>query len=243
MLTPFAPGIWLASDPIRIVGMKLSATMAVIRLDDGTLLLFSPVRLTDARLQAVSALGRVAHIYAPNTYHHTWAAAWADAFPDACVHGPRALASKRQDLRIDRHHDHDALGGLARDFQEIHVDGFALEETVLVHRATGTLLVADLVHNIGRPTHWWTVAYSKAMGFYDRVAISRMIRLGAFNDRRAARASIDRLRASSFDRLIVGHGAPLAQGAHAAIEQAYGWLGSNRALVPARRRPLHGRCG
>ena len=243
MLQQFGPGVWLASDPIRIVGMKLSATMAIVRLDSDALLVFSPVRLTEARFEAVRALGRVAHIYAPNTYHHTWAAQWAEAFPEACVHGPRALSNKRKDLRIDRHHDHDALGELGRDFEEIHVDGFALEETVLVHKATGTLFVADLVHNIGRPSHWWTVAYSKAMGFYDRVAISRMIRLGAFNDRAAARDSIDRLRASSFDRLVVGHGDPMPEGAHAAIEQAYAWLGSNRALVPARRRPLHGRCG
>jgi len=46
------------------------------------------------------------------------------------------------------------------------------------------------------------------MGFYDRVALSRMIRWAAFSDRAAARRSLDELLTRPFDRLIVGHGAP-----------------------------------
>jgi hypothetical protein len=62
------------------------------------------------------------------------------------------------------------------------------------------------------------------MGFYDRVAVSRMIRWAAFSDRAAARRSLDELLALPFDRLIVGHGAPLAACAREALAAAYAWL-------------------
>ncbi len=64
------------------------------------------------------------------------------------------------------------------------------------------------------------------MGFYDRVALSRMIRWAAFSDRAAARRSLDEVLAQPFDRLIVGHGAPLAAGGRDALAAAYSWLAS-----------------
>jgi hypothetical protein len=62
------------------------------------------------------------------------------------------------------------------------------------------------------------------MGFYDRIALSRALRWTAFNDRRAARRSLDDLLGRPFESLIVGHGAPLATGARDAVASAYGWL-------------------
>jgi hypothetical protein len=223
-MTPFADGVWLGSDPVRIVGMRLSATMALLRLGDGTLLAYSPVALTAERRAAVEALGRVAHVYAPSLYHHRWAGEWAAAFPSARVHAPAGLAKKNRALRIDR-----ALGSapepaFAGVVDELHVDGFRLDETVLVHRPSRTLAVADLVHNVGRPEGGWARTYTRAMGFYDRVALSRMIRWLGFSDRAAARKSVDVILAQPFDRLVVGHGAPLAAGASEALAAAYAWL-------------------
>ena len=108
--------------------------------------------------------------------------------------------------------------------EEHRIDGFRLEETALFHSPSRTLVVADLVHNIGRPKHWWTKAYTRTMGFYDRVALSRAIRWTAFPDKAAARRSIDALLAVPFERLIVGHGAPLVSGGNRALTRAYEWL-------------------
>jgi hypothetical protein len=62
------------------------------------------------------------------------------------------------------------------------------------------------------------------MGFYDRVALSRMLRWTAFSDREAARQSVDRLLALPFTRLAVGHGQPLASDGKDALAAAFGWL-------------------
>jgi hypothetical protein len=68
--TGFADGVWLDEAPVRFLGMRLTATMTVLRLTDGSLLLHSPVAMTPERRAAVEALGPVAHLYSPNTFHH-----------------------------------------------------------------------------------------------------------------------------------------------------------------------------
>jgi hypothetical protein len=139
------------------------------------------------------------------------------------------LAKKRRDLRIDRAHDAAPEPAFAGVVDEVRIDGFRLDESVLFYRPARTLVVADLVHNIGRPQHPWTTFYTRTMGFYDRVALSRMIRWTAFSDRTIARRSLDELLARPFDRLVVGHGAPLADGGRDVLAEAYSWL-------PAARR-------
>jgi hypothetical protein len=226
LLTPFADGVWLTDEPVNILGMRLSATMAILRLGDGSLLLYSPVAMTLERRAAVTALGPIAHLYAPNLFHERWVGDWAAAFPEARLHAPPRLRKKRRDLRIDRVYGAAPEPAFAGVVDELRIEGCRFEEAVLVHRPTGTLVVADLVQNIGRPTQPWAKLYARTMGFYDRVALSRAIRWAGFSDRAAARRSVDTLLELPFNRLVVGHGAPLATGGREAVAAAYSWLPS-----------------
>jgi len=220
----FAEGIWIDIGPARILGMRLTTNMTVLRLRDGTLLVHSPLALTAERRAAVEALGPVTHLYAPSCYHEARIGEWAAAFPSARLHAPSGLVKERTDLRIDRVIGVAPEPAFAGTVEELPIEGFRLEETVLIHLPTRTLIVADLVHNVGRPHDWWTKLYTKVMGFYDKVALSRMIRWTAFSDRAAARRSIDELLTRPFDRIIVGHGAPLTSGGREAIAKAFAWL-------------------
>lgn len=219
--------MWSSTEDVRFLGLRLTATMTVLRVTDG-LLVHSPVALTEARRAAVDALGPVTHLYAPNLYHHGWIAEWASAYPSARIHAPAGLAAKQRELRIDRAHDLEPEPAFEGILDEQRIEGFRLHETVLLYRPARTLIVADLVHDVGRPTHAWTKTYTKAMGFYDRVALSRMLRWTAFSDRKRARQSVDALLARDFDQIIVGHGEPIAFGAREALEAAYRWLPSTK---------------
>jgi len=238
MLEHFADGVWFDTGPVRIVGTKLTATMTVLRLDAG-LLVISPLPLTPQRRAEVLARGKVTHLYAPNTFHHSRLGEWSREFPEARVHAPEALAQKRTDLRIDRRHGDAAEFG--DEVTEIPIVGFRLAETALVHRASRTLVVTDLVHNIGRPEGAWTKAYTKMMGFYDRVALSRVLRWTAFDDRGAARRSVDQLLEQPFEGLVVGHGLPIATRGHDLLAAAMKFLpveGTPRLAVGPKRPPL-----
>lgn len=230
MLTAFAEGVWHDAGPVSIVGMRLTATMTVLALGDGGLLVHSPLALTPERRGEIEALGRVTHLYAPNTFHHLWLGEWSQAFPDAQVHAPGALAKKRSDLRIDRFHDQSSPFDFGGAIAEVPIQGFRLAETTLIHRPSKTAVVTDLVHNIGRPSGRWTKFYSSAMGFYDRVALSRAIRWTGFDDRGAARRSVDALLSHDFEGLIVGHGAPIPTLGRDALAAATSWLPA--AAVP-----------
>ena len=223
-LTPLADGVWVTSAPVRILGMRLTTTMTVLRLSDGDLVLYSPVAATTELRSAVEKLGPVAHLYAPNTYHHLWVGEWAAAFPSARLHAPPALVTKRPDLHIDRVVGEQTEPAFEGAVDEVRIEGFRLQEVALLHRAGRTLVVADLVHNVGRPTHLWTKLYVWMMGYYDRVAMSRMIRWFGFNDRRAARRSVDELLNAPFDQIALGHGAPVVSNARDTLEAAYRWL-------------------
>jgi len=206
------------------MGLALTATMSVARMADGALLVHSPVPLTDDRRRQTDALGTVRHIYVPNLFHHRSLDAWSTAYPGARVHAPAGLARKHPGARVDRTIGETTEPAFAGAIDEIPIDGFRPRESAILHRASGTVIVADLVQNVGRPDHGWTAFYARAMGFHDRVALSRAIRWTGFDDRRAARRALDRVLALEFDRLVVGHGAPLPSGGKAALAAAYAWL-------------------
>lgn len=222
-LTALADGVWQSTVPVRFIGLRLSANMTVLRLRGDELLVHSPVALTPERRAAVDALGRVEHLYAPNTFHHLWLREWIAAYPSARVHAPADLVKKHPGLHIDRPHGEPATA-FTGALDEHHVDGFRLGESVLYHHASRTLVVADLVHNVGRPQHGWTAFYTRMNGFYDRVALSRMIRWTAFPGRAAARRSLAAILALPFERITVGHGEPVVTDAKARLTAAYAWL-------------------
>ena len=232
MLEQLTDGVWFDSGRVRILGTKLTSTMTVLRLEGG-LLVNSPLPLTPERRAAVLALGTVRHLYAPNTFHHSWLGEWSQEFPEARVHAPEALAKKRTDLRVDHVHG-DGSAAFGDELEEIPILGFRLAEVALIHRPSRTAVVTDLVQNIGRPTDTWTKIYTKMMGFYDRVALSRALRWTAFDNRAAARTSVDRLLASGFERLVVGHGLPIPERAPELLAAAMQFLPpADAARLPA----------
>jgi hypothetical protein len=233
MLSAFAEGVWFDTGPVNFLGMRLTATMTALRVGDAGLLLHSPLPMTLERRAAVESLGAVRHLYAPNTFHHQWLGEWSRAFPTAVVHAPAELASKTKGLRIDRFHDQAPACDFGAHVVEVPIRGFRLAETALVYRPGSVAVVTDLVHNIGRPAHGWTKTYSSLMGFYDRVAMSRVLRWTAFNDKNAARQSVDALLDHGFEGLIVGHGAPIPAVGREALAAAVSWLPTARALLPA----------
>ena len=222
-LTALAEGVWIAQAPVRFLGLRLSSTMTVLRLGDGSLVVHSPVPLDEDQHASIRELGAVKHLYAPNLFHHLQLGAWTAAFPGARVHAPAGLSKKRPDLRIDRALDADSEPAFDGVVDELRIEGFRLDETALFHRPSRTLILTDLVHNIGEPAHAWTKLYTRAMGFYDRVALSRMVRWTGVSDRGAMQESVERLLALPFERVVVGHGAPLVN-PRQALADACAWL-------------------
>ena len=82
MLKKFGLDIWTADGPnITIFGFHYPTRMAIIRLSNGGLFIWSPILLTHSLQAEVDALGQVQLIIAPNLLHHLFVPEWKRAEP------------------------------------------------------------------------------------------------------------------------------------------------------------------
>src|SRR3954452_17200636 len=135
-LLQFGPEIWIADGPVTSFhGFPYPTRMAVIRLSDGSLFVWSPVALSDSLRSSVDALGPVRHLVSPNALHHLFLAEWKSAYPASRVYATPRLRRKRKDLAFD-----DELGDVAQPAWATDVDRAvmhsraALTEVVFFHR-------------------------------------------------------------------------------------------------------------
>jgi len=103
MLKEFGHNIWTAdgSEVVAMMGFHYPTRMAVIRLSDKDLFVWSPVSLTDSRRVEIEALGEVRYLVAPNSLHHLFIADWKRAYPDARVYAAPGLREKRNDIALN----------------------------------------------------------------------------------------------------------------------------------------------
>jgi hypothetical protein len=154
-LQPFGPDIWIADGPVAsFLGFPYSTRMALIRLSDGSLFVWSPVALSAALLAAVGALGPVRHLVSPNALHHLFLAEWTSAYPEARLYASPRLRRKRRDLSFNAELGDVPEPAWAADIDQVVLHGsFALTEIVFFYRHSRTALFADLIQNF--PRDWF----------------------------------------------------------------------------------------
>jgi hypothetical protein len=209
-----AADVWQVSGPglRQPGGVVMPVSSTVIRLPDRSLLVYSPIAFDDAAAAAIEAAGEVAHVVAPSRLHHLFAVAAAARWPRAIVHAAPGVADKQPALAAAR--ELGAPGGNAAPWG----DAIALElvggvpklnEVVLFHRPSGTLVCADLVFHVTRPANLRTRLVLALMGAGGgRLAQSRMWGF-LRQDRAAARASVARMLEWPIARIAPCHGEPV----------------------------------
>jgi len=223
-LRALAPDLWVTERPLRFLGMELGTRMTVLRLADGSLVLHSPVRFGPQLQAEIDALGPVRALIAPNRFHHLFVADYFAAYPDASGYAAPGLDKKRADLRFRDVLDDEPPPLWAGQLDQLVFRGMPiLNEVVFFHPATRTLIITDLVFNVQRAESAIDRLLLQLDGVYRRVTLGRVERLFV-RDRRAARASIDRMLAWDFDRLVLAHGDVLEHGGREVLRAGFTWL-------------------
>lgn len=226
---PLAEGVWIVDgEPISAMGLKLPVRMTVIRLTDGGLLLHSPTQYTAELGHALEALGHVRHLVAPTVAHWMFLKEWQLAFPQATSWGVPALRNRAQvrkaGLRIDVDLGDQAPDAWADDIQQGMVrGGGGFEEAWLLHKASRTLLLADLVENleasklppITAAAMRATMATCATTGLHVRAALA----LGGGT----TRSAIKTMLATNPARVIFAHGEPFMEDGAARLDEAFAW--------------------
>jgi hypothetical protein len=216
--------LWVADAPLGVGGLALGTRTTLVRLADGGLLAHSPCPLGGALRAEVEKLGPVRAIVAPNLLHHMFVSDWAAAFPAARLFGAPGVAAKQPRLRFEE------LGEAppplwAGELDQHLVRGAPrMGEVAFLHRATRTLLLTDLAFNVRRSDSRFTRVFMRLNGAFGRFGPSRLMRHVMTRDRDALRASLERILAWDFDRVIVTHGDVLETGGREALRAGFAWL-------------------
>src|SRR5438128_26318 len=93
-------GIWsVRGADFRLPGgARIPLSASILRLAGRSLLLYAPIAFDARSAAAIDAAGTVAHIVAPNLFHHVFIVDALARWPQATFHAPPALAGKRPDL-------------------------------------------------------------------------------------------------------------------------------------------------
>lgn len=211
--------IWAFERPVWFSGVKLRARTTVVRLDDGGLLIHSPAPPTDALVSELAALGPVRWLVVPNAFHHLGAPAAAARFPEARVLGPSSVLAKSPTLGL--HADLARLGELVPEVETLPLDGVPfLDETVLYHRPTQTLIGADIALCACAKDHWtWRIA-ARITGCYERLRVPPDVKK-KLPDKAATARSVAAMLERPARRLLVAHADVIEDGCRERLAEAW----------------------
>jgi len=224
-LSAVADGVWSIDASVRFLGHVLPARSTVVRLSSGGLLVYSPVSLSAGLRDEIDRLGPVAAIVAPNTYHHLHFGEWADAYPEVRTYAAQGLGKKRPELRIDEELGDAPPEAWREDLDQLWFRGVPmLNEIVLLHRASRTLIVCDLAFHIFEVEGPLGSLVLRANDMWRRFGPSRTLRMLLRANRRASREGLAAIDAWDFDRVIPAHGEIIESGGPDAMRRAFQFL-------------------
>lgn len=209
--------LWVVRRPLSFFGLQVGTRMTVVRFGRD-LLLHSPVAPDDALLHALAGLGRVRWVVGPNKWHHLYLGPWMDRGAEGWA--VAGLHHKRPDLRFGGTVGTSSPWPSALEAHALSCIPFT-DEAVFLHRPSRTLVVSDLLFNLGPDTPALTRAAMWAGGGHPGPCCTLLERV--MMQRAAARVDLERILAWDFDRVVLAHGDVVEEGGHEAMRRAYAW--------------------
>lgn len=227
MLQQIGQNIWVTdgTQTAESFGFCYPLRMAVVRLTNGGLWIWSPIALTPELANEIAPLGKVSHIICPNAFHHLSASDWISAYPDAKLSAAPGLVKRRPDL-TPNHTLGDGPAPWDEDIKTVMFRGNVLfEEAVFFHAQSGTLIFTDLLQNIPADMlrGWRKVIARLDLMTGKEPHVPRKFRL-AFRDKPALRRALSDVSALPVQRVIMAHGAPVTQAPQAFLARAFSWV-------------------
>ena len=224
LLRPLHLDLLFCPLPYWSMGMPLGRQLVLVRLPAGGLWIHSPVPMAPELRQELAALGEVRHVIGPNLWHDECLREFQAEQPAAFFHAAPGLAAAKRDVCFraelsDTPHP-DWVDGLEQHL----VRGMpGMNEVVFFHRASRSLIIADLAFNLGPDGPWWFALLMRTYGAWNRFGPTPLEKF-LMRDKAAVRASLDRILEWDFDRVIVGHGRNIEANGKEAFRQAFAFV-------------------
>lgn len=203
--------LWILEYPVRFLGMDLFARTTIIRLDNGDLIVHDPCRIDDAVKREIDALGVVRFIIAPGFYHHLFVSDFQEKYPDAETYLCPGLERKRSDLNFDWILGDEPDPRWQGTLDQVLIRGTRyIWEVAFFHRPSRTLILVDLLENIGDDYRhkagwllqfWWKYMFR----MWNRPKAAPEYQVG-WGDKERVRDGLNRILDWDAERVILAHG-------------------------------------
>ncbi|MFE8599321.1 DUF4336 domain-containing protein [Archangium violaceum] len=234
-LKPLSDGIWWVDGPVikmsyGPISLPFPTRMAIIRLRSGGLWIWSPTAPTPELFAELDALGHVEHLVSPNRFHYAAIPAWKKRYPRATAWASPGVRERARSQNIDVPFDADlgdsAPSSWADDIEQLVFRGSRfMEEVVFFHKASSTLILADLVMALERervrPRLRWLLALGGTMWPGHTPSEVRMTSWGR---KPQARACYQHMLGWRPRRALFAHGRLYLDDAAAQLERAFAWM-------------------
>ncbi len=215
-LQAFAKNIWVADGPaVRFLGIPFPTRMVVIKLDDGSLWINSPVAATRDQAAQLEDIGSVAHLVSPTPLHDWRLTLWAEFFPCAQIWKARTLG------------DVPPAAWKGEIDQMLFRGSVVLAEAEFFHKPSRTLIMGDFIQNYGFERDRPLLNMLTRLGGVFEGGVPRDLRLSFIGRRRRRLGdeAVRQLLAWDFDKLIVAHGNLVTSDARPFVRQAFRMAG------------------
>lgn len=216
-LQQYGRDIWIADGPpVKVFGpLSMPTRMMVVRLNDGSLWVNSPIEVSEAHAATIGDIGVVRYLVAPSRMHVWRLPAWKARFPNAQVWGPSDALGHNYGLTFDGLLDDEPPAAWAKDLDQVVFRGHALmTDVAFVHAKSKTLIANDFIQNLSPDDRWPWPLY----------ALKRLRLPFLYTRRDLGRRAFEKLLSWDFDRLVMAHGRCVEEDARAFVEQHFRWL-------------------
>ena len=227
MLEEFGPSLYSADGPtVSFFGFPYPTRMAVARLSDGGVWVWSPVALTQELADEVEAIGPIRHIVSPNKIHHLFLNEWAEHWPDARLYAPPGLARKKPELRFFAELDDRPSPSWAADIDQAAFRGsLAMDEIAFFHRASRTAIICDLIQrHFESKISGWKGMLMRLDGLVGEHGSTPREWRASFVRRGPARSARRKVLGWNAKRLLIAHGECADTNASEVIAAALNWI-------------------
>ncbi|MEM6754683.1 MAG: DUF4336 domain-containing protein [Cyanobacteria bacterium P01_C01_bin.38] len=230
MLKEVDTNIWVAKQNLKYWGLEVGTRMTVIRLNNGELVIISPIKVDEETIAKINEVGKVSIIIAPNLYHHLFISNFKSIYSDAKIFAAPGLEFKRQDINFDRIINQGKFGAedeieyfLFEGLRVLDLKGaFPLNEIVFFHRASQTLILTDTAFHFDESFPFTTQLIMRLIGGYKKLEPSILEKL-AIREKQKVKNSIQKALEWDFERVIVAHGSILENQGKEKLIQGYEW--------------------
>ena len=227
MIEKFGDEIWLIDGPVVAgwAGFRFPTRMAVIRLGDGGLFVWSPVAICPEIKGFLDTFGPVRNIVAPNSLHNVFVARWQAEFPDAQVWGAPGIERRQPGLRPDAELSDSPPPEWEVEIDQVMLSGNLITtEIVFFHRQSGTAIFTDMLQNF--PKGWFT-GWRGVVARFNRLrgqepAVPATFR-SAFVRRGPARGAVAKILEWPVQQVVMAHGVPVTEDAGGFLARSFRW--------------------